>query len=724
MKRIALSGGKYALPGLLSMLLLPLAEGLSPLASVNGEPCYLLYLPLALNAALLLLFAQRALLTLALSLPLYSWLFSSLPVGDILIQSLALLLPLWVFLVLSQRWQGVRWRCDIHRMSARGIALRLLGLGLLYPLLSGALMLSAGVLPALMPAEPLQLPTILLSLAGMVLSGLVLTPAGYILLRVLLSQGYRRAFVEECRRALHLRHGRRIVLVLLLSYLTLMGALCLPSAVHVNVSYLTPLLFILFTLAAFHVSDRLLWLLWALSIMLLLASSQHFIWHSNRHYQLAFLSSSLIAFSISLLFTLLVIKKNRLMRRFPLRLLGSDFPPALPTLCALNRHLQRRPRGTLCLLHLGNLEILGRCHGMTMRTLTKNQLATLLAPSLLPGERVYQLQGAELLVYLQPGAEWARIDALHALLLHQPLHWQRQPVAIQYGVAYAAFDAHRHALNARIGQLSYLAERSCQEHRIMPLLGLENEVSLAVNEQVFWLQKITRALQENTLLLYAQPIVHRGGKCYYEILTRLQDGGQLILPGKFIPFITAFNLCAQFDLLIIENVLRHICRAKLDSTSTCFSVNLMPSTLMQHGVAAQIIALFERYQVRPEAVIFEITEQQYLLDENRESETVRALRAYNFKIAIDDFGTGLSNYQRLKHLHADVVKIDGMFVKDIVSNSLDRLIIKSICDIAREKQLQVVAEYVESREQMEVLCSLGVQYLQGFLLGKPRPLAS
>ncbi|MDA6075885.1 EAL domain-containing protein [Edwardsiella anguillarum] len=100
---------------------------------------------------------------------------------------------------------------------------------------------------------------------------------------------------------------------------------------------------------------------------------------------------------------------------------------------------------------------------------------------------------------------------------------------------------------------------------------------------------------------------------------------------------------------------------------------------------------------------------------------MRALRAYCFKIAIDDFGTGLSNYQRLKHLNADVVKIDGMFVKDIVNSSLDRMIIKSICDIARERQLQVVAEYVESREQMEVLCSLGCSICR-VLLGEPRLL--
>lgn len=239
-----------------------------------------------------------------------------------------------------------------------------------------------------------------------------------------------------------------------------------------------------------------------------------------------------------------------------------------------------------------------------------------------------------------------------------------------------------------------------------------------------WLRKITTALLENRLELYAQPIVHSGGKSYYEILARLLDNGEVIPPSKFIPLISEFNLCAQFDLLMVENVVKHISEAKLDTSNTCFSVNLMPLTLMQRDTAPRIIEIFEHYQVRPEAIIFEITEEQHLVNENIEHSTIKALRDYHFKIAIDDFGTGFSNYQRLKSLNADVVKIDGVFVKDIVNNSLDQLIIKSICDIAREKKLQVVAEYVESQEQFEMLQQLGVQYLQGFLLGEPKPLSS
>lgn len=635
----------------------------------------------------------------------------------------ALLLPLSPIAHLSLRLLGKRGRCDLNRGGGTPLAIRLLGFGLFYPIGSWLMMLLGGTLmtPLSMgdaAAPPRDLPFALLALEGMILSCVALTPALYYLLRMLLSPGRLRAFGVDCRRALR-RDIRGLFLPI---YLAAMGALCFPSTSHVNLGYLTPLLFVLFVFASFHFRYRAVLLLWALTVLGLLACSANFIQLGNRHYQLAFLSSALIAFSIALVYMAQVITRSDRMRRLYLRLRRRDGLVDLPSFRTLSDHLARRPLGTLCILRLSNLDILSRCHGVTMRAATKSQLAAYLAPLLLPGERVYQMPGAELLIYLQADADLPRINAIRATLIAQALVWQQHPVTLQYGVAYSPFDVHRQSIHGVVGQLSYLAERACRDNVILPLYGNEADANAAVNEQVFWLQKITLALQENALLLYAQPIVHRGGQRYYEILARMQDGEQLVLPGKFIPFITAFNLCAQFDLLIIENVVRHIHRAGLDSSSTCFSVNLMPLTLMQRSVAAQIIALFERYQVRPQAVIFEITEQQYLLDENAALETVRALRAYCFKIAIDDFGTGLSNYQRLKHLNADVVKIDGMFVKDIVNSSLDRMIIKSICDIARERQLQVVAEYVESREQMEVLCSLGVQYLQGFLLGEPRPL--
>ncbi|WP_264783468.1 EAL domain-containing protein, partial [Escherichia fergusonii] len=101
---------------------------------------------------------------------------------------------------------------------------------------------------------------------------------------------------------------------------------------------------------------------------------------------------------------------------------------------------------------------------------------------------------------------------------------------------------------------------------------------------------------------------------------------------------------------------------------------------------------------------------------------IELLHNSGLKIAIDDFGTGYANYERLKRLNAEIIKIDGVFIREIMTDSLDKMIVKSITDLAKAKSLSVVAEFVETEEQKELLFSLGVNYLQGYLIGKPQPL--
>lgn len=92
---------------------------------------------------------------------------------------------------------------------------------------------------------------------------------------------------------------------------------------------------------------------------------------------------------------------------------------------------------------------------------------------------------------------------------------------------------------------------------------------------------------------------------------------------------------------------------------------------------------------------------------------IQQLREFGCAIAIDDFGTGYANYERLKSLQADILKIDGCFVRDIETDPLDAIMVKSIIEMAKVKKMKVVAEYVETPEQREKLLQLGVDYLQG-----------
>ncbi len=107
---------------------------------------------------------------------------------------------------------------------------------------------------------------------------------------------------------------------------------------------------------------------------------------------------------------------------------------------------------------------------------------------------------------------------------------------------------------------------------------------------------------------------------------------------------------------------------------------------------------------------------------NQANQTLGQLQQLGCRVAIDDFGTGYASYARLKNINADILKIDGSFIRNLTSNSLDYQIVASICHLARMKKMRVVAEYVETEEVRSAALSLGIDYLQGFLIGKPAPL--
>lgn len=247
-------------------------------------------------------------------------------------------------------------------------------------------------------------------------------------------------------------------------------------------------------------------------------------------------------------------------------------------------------------------------------------------------------------------------------------------------------------------------------------------VSGQTTKQVLLLNTIRTALDQGDLPLYAQPIRNKEGEGYDEILARLKYDGGIMTPDKFLPLIAQFNLSARFDLQVLESLLKWLATHPCDKRTALFS-QFNAAHAAAKNIAGRIIRLFKRYHISPQAVILEITEEQAFSNAESSMYNIEQLHKFGFRIAIDDFGTGYANYERLKRLQADIIKIDGVFVKDIVTNTLDAMIVRSITDLAKAKSLSVVAEFVETQQQQALLHKLGVQYLQGYLIGRPQPLA-
>lgn len=256
-----------------------------------------------------------------------------------------------------------------------------------------------------------------------------------------------------------------------------------------------------------------------------------------------------------------------------------------------------------------------------------------------------------------------------------------------------------------------------------------SEVELAERRgQTEWLRRIRQALEDNKLRLYSQPIVpvaaNTGGEQHVEIFVRmLADNGKLLPPGAFIPSAERFNLIQDIDRWVVTSTLEWLReqREKGHGAIVC-SLNLSGASLSDKNWLEEIINTIDTYQVPAKSLCFEITETAAIANLDAAKRFISALKEKGCRFSLDDFGSGLSSFSYLKHLPVDYLKIDGVFIKDIASNSIDRIMVQSINSLGHELGLQTVAEYVESKEAFEVLRELGVDFAQGYFIAEPEAL--
>lgn len=712
---------KFALALLLCALFIPVSRTLSPQAIIDNHGIYLAWLPMSVMLAMLLLFGRHAVLPLIIGFAVTNhWYF------DLSLVQAALLLFCQlsaVFVICGVvRWRlGQRWRFGLPNWH---MGERIFWLGFVAPILLKGVMYLTGeyldypvsVSPYFASASAVYTIVDIQSLIGAVL---IFTMLFYFPIRVILNPRYGRVLWRKSIVPLRLP-GNRFFAVSWLCCVTLtVAVLCLPMRSGFIAGYLVPIIFILFTVGIRKLSYPLLSLSWAICALLLLANNQNFLHGVNTEYPLAFVLSVLISFSICLLYMLNIFQRSQRIRRKWHAQALTDPLTGLPNLRALEASLEDVQQASLCCLRMANLEFLSRHYGMMMRVHCKRLVVRHLQTLLQPGEKVFQMPGSELSLVLYGPDTAQRLSHIVNMLNNVKFGWHNTVLELEFGAAWDTLDGSESDLHHTLGQLSWLAEQACESRRVLALNASLNTVSGQTTERVLLLGRIKRALAADGLMLCAQPIRNAAGKGYDEILTRLVCEGEIIMPDQFIPIIAQFNLSQRFDMLVIENVCRWI---QAHPQFHC-SVNLLPFTLMQKESAARIIALFRFYGVSADNVIIEITEEQAFSNSETSVQNIQTLREYGCKIAIDDFGTGYANYERLKRLQADIIKIDGCFVQDIATDPMDAMIVKSICELAKAKSLSVVAEYVETPAQSQILLGLGVDYLQGYLIGRPQPLA-
>jgi diguanylate cyclase (GGDEF)-like protein/PAS domain S-box-containing protein len=245
-----------------------------------------------------------------------------------------------------------------------------------------------------------------------------------------------------------------------------------------------------------------------------------------------------------------------------------------------------------------------------------------------------------------------------------------------------------------------------------------------------WVARVKRALNDNRFFLEAQPIVplqgDGDGRRNYELLVRMRDeSGRVVPPGAFLPAVERYNLSQRLDRWVISTALQWMGshRSRLERVSRVF-INLSGDSVGDEQLQAFIRNCLVETQAPPDKVGFEITETAAIGNLTRANQLIADLRQLGCAFSLDDFGSGVSSFAYLKALTVDFLKIDGLFIGNIVHDRIDYEMVRSITDIGHVMGKKVVAESVESLEAMEKLRKISVDYVQGFAVGGPLAMNS
>ncbi|MFB9264137.1 putative bifunctional diguanylate cyclase/phosphodiesterase [Bradyrhizobium erythrophlei] len=261
-----------------------------------------------------------------------------------------------------------------------------------------------------------------------------------------------------------------------------------------------------------------------------------------------------------------------------------------------------------------------------------------------------------------------------------------------------------------------------QEHR-----PSDTDMTLRVAE-MSWVNRIRKGLDEDRFCLYEQEIrpVNSAlkGQERRELLLRLRDeSGGLVPPGSFLPAAERYGLMPLIDRWVVRRAFEIIAERKHSLRKIAgYAINLSGATIGDHEFVHFVAGLFTEYDVPPTLVCFEITETSAISNLDEAQKFIARLREIGCSFSLDDFGTGMSSIAYLKHLPVDFIKIDGSFVKEILNSKVDRAMVEMITKTAKIMQKQVVAEFVESIAILDELRQIGVDYVQGYAIGKPMPV--
>ncbi len=317
------------------------------------------------------------------------------------------------------------------------------------------------------------------------------------------------------------------------------------------------------------------------------------------------------------------------------------------------------------------------------------------------------------------------------MINHYRFTWEGQQFVIGASIGLVEINKDSDSIVSLLGHadVACYAAKDAGRNQIK-IYNSEDSESAQRHSELQWASYIPKALAEDRFLLMVQTITplkaDNNLKPHYEILLRmLSEEGDLISPAVFIPAAERYNLMPAIDHWVVAHVfnfLHNYARNNGTKDLPVLAINLSGESMGSEELLAYIRAQFELKIIPAANICFEITETAAIGNLNEAISFIKSLKKLGCEFALDDFGSGLSSFSYLKSLPVDYLKIDGVFVKDIVDDPVDAAMVEAINQVGHIMKIKTIAEFVENGEIMDILRKLGVDYAQGYHIDKPLPI--
>ena len=385
----------------------------------------------------------------------------------------------------------------------------------------------------------------------------------------------------------------------------------------------------------------------------------------------------------------------------------------------------------LCFMDLDQFKIVNDTCGHTAGDEMLHQLGTVLSKTVRQSDTLARLGGDEFGVLMEhcslDDAQRVVASILTAINDYQ-FSWEGNVFRVSVSIGLVLITETTASVTALLQEADAACYMAKDKGRNRVHVHHTGDAEIAQRHgEMQWVSRLNQALDEDRFCLYAQPIVplDNSGSKHYELLLRMVgEQGGIIPPGAFLPAAERYNLISRLDCWVIAHTFKALLMHPAFVKQISFiSINLSGQSVADASMLEFVIAQLDESRIDPKKICFEITETAAISNLSKAIKFISTLRELGCKFALDDFGNGLSSFAYLKNLPVDYLKIDGMFVKGIVDDPIDHAMVKSINEIGQVMGMQTIAEFVESDDIKEMLVKIGVNYAQGYGIGKPRPFA-